>query len=74
MSYSTSLGKYIDSTALMALLVLRPRGIMTGLHFHANMKVQTAMCKDNNNSKSRLATYVKFVIYTKRYWQIIFSL
>ena len=36
---------------------------MTGRHFYANMKVQTAMCKDNNNSKSRAATYVKFDIY-----------
>ena len=41
---------------------LRLRGIMTGRHFHANMKVQTAMRKDNNNSKSRAATYVKFDI------------
>ena len=42
---------------------LRLRGIMIGRHFHANMKVQTAMCKDNNNSKSRAATYVKCDIY-----------
>ena len=27
------------------------------------MKVQTAMCKDNNSSKGRAATYVKFDIY-----------
>ena len=27
---------------------------------NANMKVQTATCEDNNNSKSRAATYVKF--------------
>ena len=27
------------------------------------MKVQTAMCKDKNNSKSRAATYVKFNMY-----------
>ena len=44
---------------------LRLRGIMIGHHFHANMKLQTAMCKDNNNSKSRAATYVKFDIYIK---------
>ena len=36
---------------------------MIGRHIHANIKVQTAMCKDNNNSKSRAATYVKFDIY-----------
>ena len=36
---------------------------MISRHFQANMKVQTAMCKDNNNSKSRAATYVKFDIY-----------
>ena len=36
---------------------------MIGRHFHANMKVQTAMCKDNNNSKGRAATYVEFDIY-----------
>ena len=37
---------------------------MIGRHFHANMKVQTVkMCKDNNNSKSRAATHVKFDIY-----------
>ena len=39
---------------------------MISRHFHANMKVQTAICKDNNNSKSRAATYVKFDIY---FWQ-----
>ena len=44
---------------------LRLRGIMIGYHFHANMKVQTAMCKDNNNSKRRAATYVKFDKYMK---------
>ena len=42
---------------------LRLRGIMIGRHFQANMKVQTAMCKDNNNSKRRAATYVIFDIY-----------
>ena len=42
---------------------LRLRGIMIGRHFHENIKVQTAMCKDNNNSRSRAATYVKFDIY-----------
>ena len=35
---------------------------MIGRHFHANMKVQTATCKDNNNSKSRAVTCVKFEI------------
>ena len=34
----------------------RLRCIMIGRHFHANMKVQTAMRKDNNTSKSRAAT------------------
>ena len=43
--------------------LLRLRGFMVSHHFHANMKVQTAMCKDNNNSKSRTATDVKFDIY-----------
>ena len=39
---------------------------MIGRHFHANMKVHTAMCKDNNNSKSRAATYLKILhIYIK---------
>ena len=38
---------------------------MIGRHFHANMKVQTATCKDNNNSKSRAATGVKFEINIK---------
>ena len=41
------------------------RGIMIGPHFHENMKVQTATSKDNNNSKSRAATYVKFEINIK---------
>ena len=36
---------------------------MIDCYFHVNMKVQTAMCKDNNNSKSRPATYVKFDIW-----------
>ena len=40
-------------------------GIMTGRHFHANMKVQTATCKDNDNSKSRAATCMKFEINMK---------
>ena len=31
---------------------LRLRSIMIDRHFHANIKVQTAMCKDNNNSKA----------------------
>ena len=41
---------------------LRLPCIMIGRHFHANIKVQSAMCKDNNNSKSRAATRVKFEI------------
>ena len=36
---------------------------MIGIHFHANIKLQTAMCKDNDNSKSRAAIYVKFLTY-----------
>ena len=48
---------------------------MTGRHFHANMKVQTATCKDNNNSKSRAAACVNFEIKYKmifvRYIQCI---
>ena len=44
---------------------LRLRGIIIGHHFHANIIVQAAMCKDNNNSKSRAATRVKFDIYTR---------
>ena len=47
------------------LTALRLHGIIIGRHFHANMKVQTAMCKDNNNSKNRVVTYVKFDIYIK---------
>ena len=67
---------YQTETAKVAILVikfmassdlstryLRLRGIMTGRHFQANMKVQTAMCKDNK-SKSRAATYVKFDTHT----------
>ena len=42
---------------------LRLRSIMIGRHFHANMKVQIAMRKDDNNSKTGAATNVKFVIY-----------
>ena len=38
---------------------------MIGRHFHANMKVPTAMSEDNNNSKSIAATYVKFEINIK---------
>ena len=55
------------SSSFMAFKIssLRLRGIMIGRHFHANIKVQTAMCKDNNNSKSKAATYVKFDIYIK---------
>ena len=47
--------------------LLSLRGIMIGRHFHTNMKVHTATCKDNNNSKSRAATYtyVKFKINMK---------
>ena len=44
---------------------LRLRGVTIGRHFHANMKVQTATCKDNNNSKSRAATWVKLEINIK---------
>ena len=44
---------------------LRLRGIMTGRQFHANMKVQTSTCRDNSNSRSRAATYVKFKINIK---------
>ena len=44
---------------------LRLRGITIGRHFHANMKVQTATCKDNNNSKIRAATCMKFEINIK---------
>ena len=36
---------------------------MFGRHFHTSMKVQIARCKDNNNSKNRAATFVKFYIY-----------
>ena len=36
---------------------------MIGRHIHANIKVSTAMCKDNNNSKSRAAACVKFDIH-----------
>ena len=36
---------------------------MIGSHFHANVKVQTAMYKDDSNSKSRAVTFVKFDIY-----------
>ena len=53
------------SSKLVCIIYLRLRGIMIGRHFHANISVQTAMCKDNNNSKSRVATYVKFDIYIK---------
>ena len=38
------------------------RGIKIGRHFYVNMKVQTATCKDKNNSKSRAATFVKFEV------------
>ena len=36
--------------------ILKLCGIVTGGHFHANMKVQTTKCKDNNTSKRRAAT------------------
>ena len=45
--------------------ILRLCGIMIGGHFHARMKVQTATCKDNNNSKTIAAICVKFDIYIK---------
>ena len=38
---------------------------MIGRHFHGNIKVQTATSKDNNNSKRRAATRVKFEINIK---------
>ena len=38
---------------ILSFLILRLRVIMIGRHFYANVKVQTAMCKDNNNSKGR---------------------
>ena len=56
---------YEQKFHLILHLQLRLRGTMISRHFHSNMKVQTAMCKDNNNSKSRAATYVKFDTYIK---------
>ena len=47
--------------------------LQIGHHFHANMKVQTAMCKDNNKSKSRAATYIHTYIYTYIYQNIFIS-
>ena len=44
---------------------------MIGLPFYANLKVQTATCKDNNNSKSKAATYVKFEMIWVHYIQCI---
>ena len=52
-----------DSDWREIMSTLRLRGIVTGRHFQANKKVQTEMCKDNNNSKSRAATCVKFDIH-----------
>ena len=54
-----------SSEVMFSFLIklLRLRGTMIGRHFHANMKVQTATCKDNNNSKNRAATWEKFDIY-----------
>ena len=49
---------------ILIIRILRLRGIMIGCHFHANMKVQTAL-KDNNKSKSRAVTCVKFEIDMK---------
>ena len=60
-----------DNAEIACCLTPWLRGIMTGRHFHPNMKVQTAMCKDNSNSKSRAATYVKFDIYIYIYLYIM---
>ena len=48
---------------LICFEILRLLGIKIVPHFHANMKVQNVMCKDDNNSKSRAATFLKFDIY-----------
>ena len=61
---------YLKTFACQNLLILR--GIMVGRHFHVNIKVQVAMCKDKNNSKSRVATYLKFDICRLNLY-IIFS-
>ena len=62
-------GKYKRCTFVHPVLQvsLRLHGIMIGRHFHANIKMQTATCKDNNNSESRAATSVKFEINIKWY-------
>ena len=56
---------FIRSAATAAFFNLRLPGIMIGRHFHANMKVKNATCKDNSNSKSREVTSVKFEINIK---------
>ena len=53
--------------------ILRLCCIMIGCQFHANVKVPTATCKDDNNSKRRAGTYVKFEMIIKRYQYITFS-
>ena len=60
-------GKYKRCTFVHPVLQvsLRLHGIMIDRHFHANIKMQTATCKDNNNSESRAATSVKFEINIK---------
>ena len=52
-------GGLTDLKAILFLLkqldqVSRPRGVMIGPHFHANIKVQTATCKDNNSKVEQL--------------------
>ena len=56
---------YPPNNLQLYITTLRLRGIMIGRQFHANMKVQTAACNDNNNSKSRAAIYVEFEINIK---------
>ena len=59
------INNYFNTEIIIIQKRLRLRGITIGRHFHANMKVQTAACKDNNKSNSRAATCVKFEINRK---------
>ena len=58
-------GMFFCSLIHSKTLLLKLRGVTIDRHFHAKMKVHTAMCKDNNNSKSRAATCVKCVTNIK---------
>ena len=63
--FLSTVGSIFIIFVLLRYNFLRLPSIMIGRHFNANMKVQTVVCEDTNNSKCRAATNVKFDVYIK---------